>query len=240
MFKKFKSKLLNDLNYTNKFAYVSLTIFSVGCVVRSLFFATDSKWFVILSAIGCSGLVSVLVAALIEKSNNRVQKKRDKKIIEHLLFGYDIRVKTELQRALSHCDKNSEIDIDKEYTVMEIREMLDGFDSNNVYFKGFLLMLEKCLSNISADFLLSFENDDEGLRLHTMLEALQGYLGEMNRFSDENEMLDLLKLFTLLSYDMFNEINTIRKKDYKYTVHEDAKKYILAMRNAKNKLKEVK
>lgn len=229
MFQKFKSKLLKDLNYTNKFAYVSLTVFSLGCLVRSLFFATDSKWFVILSAIGCSGIVSVLVAALIEKSNNRIQKKRDKKIIEYLLFGYDIRVKTELQRALSHCEKNSEIDLYKEYTVMEIREMLDGLDSDNVYFKGFPMMLEKCLSNVSANFLLSFENDDEGLQLHTMLEALQGYLNEMNRFSDGNEMLDILKSFTLLSYDVFNEINTIRKKDYKYTMHEETKKYILAM-----------
>lgn len=240
MFQKIKSKLLKDLNFTNKFAYISLAIFSVCCLVRSLFFSTDSKWFVILSAIGCSSLVSVIVAVFIEKSNNRVQKKRDEKIREHLLFGYDICVKTELQRALSHCEKNSEIDLDKEYTTVEIRNMLYKLDSNSAYFKGFPLMLEKCLSNISANFLLSFENDDEGLQLHTMIEALQGYLDEMNRFSDENEMLDLLKLFTLLSYDMFNEINTIRKKDYKYTVHEDTKKYIIAMRNAKNKLKEIK
>lgn len=237
MFQKIKSKLRDALHYTNMSAYVALTILSIGCVVRSIFFATDSKSFVILSAIGCSGLVSVLVSALVEKSNNRVQKKRDKKIIEHLLFGYDIHVKTELQRALSHCEKNSEIDLDKEYTVMEIRNMIEGLNANDVYFKGFPYMLEKCLSNTSANFLLSFENDDEGLQLHTMFEALEGYLTEMNRFSDANEMFDLLKFFTLTSYDAFNEINTIRKKDCKYTVHEDTKKYLLAMRNAKNKLK---
>ena len=50
----------------NKFLYVSLFLLSIVVILVSLFFAIDSKWFVLLSGIGCGSFASVLVALLIE------------------------------------------------------------------------------------------------------------------------------------------------------------------------------
>lgn len=238
MFKKIKSKILYDLNYTNRFAYVSLSIFSICCLLSSFFFATDSKLFVILSAIGCSGIVSVVVAALVEKSNNRAQKKRDEKIIEHLLFSYDLYIKSELQRALICCEKNKAIDLDREYSVQEIRAMLDNVDYKNVYFKGFPTMLEKSINGLSSINFLEFQRNEDGLTLYSLFENLQSYVSEMKKIVDEDWASELLKILVLSSLNVFDEINSARNKNIKYSISEDTAQYLLSFRKAKEKAKE--
>lgn len=233
MFKKIKTKILYDLNYTNRFAYVSLSIFSICCLLGSLFFTIESKWFVILSAIGCSGIVSVVVAALVEKSNNRARKKRDDKIIEHLLFSYDLYVKTELQRALIYCEKNKEIALDGEYSISEICTLLDEVDHKNVYFKGFPMMLERSLHDLSAMNFLELQKNDDGLTLYSLFEALQSYVTEMQKIADEEWASELLKTLVLSSLKIFDEINTARNKNIKYSITKEAAKYLQSFRKAK-------
>lgn len=238
MLKKLKTKLLYDLNYTNKFAYISLSIASIISLFGSLFFEIDSKWFVILSAIGCSGIVSVVVAVLIEKSNNRVQKKHNEKIIEHLLGSYDLCVKTELQRALACCGKNKEIDVYGKYTISDIKEMLDDVDHKNVYFKCFPVMLEKSIAGLSTISFLEFQKDNDGMTLYSLFEILQSYVAEMNRVVDEEWASELLKTFVLLSLGVIDEINSARNKIVKYSLSEDTARYLLSFRKAKEKVKE--
>ncbi len=240
VFKKVKEKFLYDLNNTNKYAYVSLSLFSIGCILSSLCFSIENKWFVILSAIGCSGIVSVIVAALIEKSNNRIQKKRDKKIIEHLLFGYDIYVKTELQRALICCEKNKEINLEGEYSISEIRKLLDQVDHKNVYFKGFPMMLERCIHDLSAIRFLELQKDDDGLTLYSLFDTLQSCHNEMNRIVDEEWASESLKILVLTSVGIFEEINEARNKKIKYSISEETAKYLQSFRIAKQKVEEGK
>lgn len=223
---------------SNLIAYLCLSVLSVGCFFFSLGFSTTDKAFTVFSSLGCSGIVSVIVAWLLECSNNRREKYRDKQIIEHLLFGYDIKVKTELQRALSNCERCEEIDLTKEYTIPEIHDLLDKMEASNVYFKGFPIMLEKALSNLSAITLLQFQKNNDGLQLHEMFGALQGYLDEMNRFLDNNGCDGMLKTFVLLSVDMFDEINMARNKNVKYALPKETANYILTVRRAKTAKKE--
>ena len=218
---------------TNLIAYLCLSVFSVGCFLFSLGFPTDNKAFTVFSSLGCSGIVSVIVAWLLECSNNRREKQRDKQIVEHLLDGYDIRVRTELQRALSNCERYTEIDLSKEYTIPEIHDLLENIEPSDVYFKGFPVMLEKVLVNVSAITLLQFQKSDDGLQLHEMFGALQSYLNEMNRFADDNDLNQMLKVFVLLSVDMFNEINKIRGKTYTYALPKETANYLLSVRNYK-------
>lgn len=238
--KKAKEKFLYDLNYTNKYAYISLSLFSIGCILRSLCFPVENKWFVILSAIGCSGIVSVIVAALIEKSNNRIQKKFDKKIIEHLLFSYDIHVKAELQRALICCEKNKEIDLEGEYSITEIRELLNQVDHKNVYFKGFPVMLEKCINDLSAISFLELQKDDDGLNLYSLFSTLQSCQNEMNRIVNEEWASESLKILVLTSFGIFEEINETRNKKIKYSISEETAKYLQSFRIAKQEVEEGK
>ena len=234
MFKKIKEKFLYDLNYTNKYAYIALSVFSIGCILKSLCFSTDNKWFVILSAIGCSGIVSVIVAALIEKSNNRAQKKRDERIIEHLLFSYDLFVKTELQRVLMCCEKNKEIDLNGQYSISEVQTMLKAVDHTNVYYKGFPKMLERSINELSAINFLELQKNDEGLALYSLFGVLQFYSDEMNRLVDEEWASEILKKYVILTLGTFEEINKARNKKMKYSISKETAQYLQSFRE-KNK-----
>lgn len=238
MFNKIKKKILYDWNYTNRFAYLSLTLLSVCCLLGSLFFTIDSKLFVVLSAIGCSGVVSVIVSALVEKSNNKSEKKRTEKIITHLLFTYDIHVKTELERALICCEKYKEIDLYKEYTISDIRVILDEVDSNDVYFRRFPSMLEQSINGLSAINFLEFQRNDDGIALYSYFGILQSYTNLMNKFIDENMNSEFLKILVLSSLSVFDDINSARNKNVKYSISEDTAKYLLSMRTEKEKAKE--
>lgn len=81
-------------------------------------------WQGLKKSIGCSGIVSVLVAWLIERANERIQKTHDREIVELLLDGFDIRITAEMQRALSRCARENNVDLDKSYSVMEIRYLV--------------------------------------------------------------------------------------------------------------------
>ena len=61
---------------TNYIAYFVLTLFFLGLSLLSLGF--DEKPFTILSSLGCGGIASVVVAWLMEQSNNRINKYRNK------------------------------------------------------------------------------------------------------------------------------------------------------------------
>ena len=77
----------------------------------------DSKWFASLSAIGCSGIVSVVVAWLLERSNDRRERNRDRVIINKLLYCFDLFSKIEATRALRTCATYQEFDINYSYTI---------------------------------------------------------------------------------------------------------------------------
>lgn len=238
MFNKIKKKILNDWNYTNRFAYLLLTFLSVCCLLGSLLFSIDSKLFVVLSAIGCSGIVSVIVSALVEKANNRIEKKRNEKIVEQLLFTYDIYVDTELERAIMCCEKYKEIDICKEYTISDIRQMLDELDSNDIYFRGFPSMLERSIEGLSAINLLDFQRNDDGIALYSFFEVLKSYSNLMKNYNDEVCNSELLKTLVLSSLSIFDDINSARNKKVKYSISKDSVKYLLRFRKVNEKVKE--
>lgn len=122
----------------NNTLYIILSIASIVCCGVSLFFDSSHKAFTMLASIGCSGIVSVLVAWLLERSNERIQNTKDQEILDCLLNGFDIGVKCEMQRALLNCEKVSELDIDKEYSILEICTLLEVLPAVMFIFKDCL------------------------------------------------------------------------------------------------------
>ncbi len=237
MFKKLKEKIKLALNHSNTFAYISLSIFSGCCFLGSLFCPMNSKWFASLSAIGCSGIVSVIVAWLLERSNSRNEKKKNRNIIENLLFGYDIIVKSELERCLMRCGMNTEIKLEKDYTIQEIVEQIKLFSPDDIYFKGFRMRLEKSINKFPPITLLQIENSEETLKLYNMFDALQLYSNELNGLMDMKDVDEIQKNVIISAIEIFDKINKLRKKNVKYRLQDESIQYMQKLRNAKNCVK---
>ncbi len=73
----FKGWLIHILTETNYIAYFALTILFLGLSLLALGFETYEKPFTVLSSLGCGGIASVIVAWLMEQSNNRINKYRN-------------------------------------------------------------------------------------------------------------------------------------------------------------------
>lgn len=223
----------------NNLIYIILFIVSVACCGISLAFNPDHKAFTMLASIGCSGIVSVLVAWLLERSNERIQNTKDKEILDCLLNGFDIGVKCEMQRALLNCDRVKELDVDKEYTITEICALLKELPADHIYFRGLPDMIEKSMRNISPTTLLSFSKNESGINLHSLFSALQSYINTIHLFVENDSMPDISKGFGIEIITTLDQINKLRGINEKYSVSEDSKKLILAVRKAKQNRKAV-
>lgn len=219
--------------------YIILSVASVVYCGGSLFFDPSHKAFTMLASIGCSGIVSVLVAWLLERSNERIQNTKDKEIMDCLLNGLDVGVKCEMQRALLNCDRVTELDLEKEYTITEISSMLKELPADHVYFRGLPDMIEKSMRNISPTTLLSFSKNESGINLHSLFSALQSCINTIHLLGENDGMPDISKGFGIEIITTLDQINKLRGINEKYSVPEDSKKYILAMRKAKQNRKAV-
>ena len=184
---------------------------------------------------GCSGIVSVIVAWLIEISNNKIQTCRDKEVINRLLDGFDIRVKVEMQRALLNCSKFEDFDIDKNYSIDEIVSLLEKLDKEHVYFRGFPDMVEKITGNVDAIMLLNFEKSETGMNLYSEFVHIQEYLNTMNFLDDDKDISELIKIFVIEIIKAFGRINTLREINDRYEIPEDSKGYIKRIQEIKKK-----
>lgn len=220
---------------TNTTLYILLLIASLAICLASLLFDSTNKFFTLCSSVGCSGIVSVIVAWLIEISNNKIQTCRDKEIINRLLDGFDVRVKVELQRALLNCSKFENFDIDKSYSIDEIVSLLEKLDKDHVYFRGFPDMVKKITGNVDAIVLLNFEKSETGMNLYSEFDHIQGYLNTMYFLGDDKDISELIKIFVIEIIKAFGRINTLREINDRYEIPEDSKDYIKRIQETKKK-----
>ena len=220
---------------SNNVLYVVLFIVSAFCCIASLFFDPTNKAFTMLASIGCSGIVSVLVAWLLERSNERIQRVKEKELLDCLFDGFDLGVHCEMQRALSICSRFDELDINKEYTIDEISEFLKKLPADHVYFKGLPDAIEKFMRSISPSVLLGFSKNETGITLYSLITVLQNYINTLHILEDNEAASNIFQLFGVEIISVLEQINKIRGVDRKYSVSEDSKKFIIAMRAAKAK-----
>lgn len=215
---------------SNKALYIILLVASFLLIGISLFFDTTNKLFTICSSVGCSGIVSVIVAWLLELSNEKIQSDRNKEIVDCLLDGYDAKIRVEMQRALTNCAVHQDFDLNKCYSVTEIQAMLEKLDCSHVYFKGLPDMVEKSLENVTPATLLSFEQNDNGIKLHTLFVELRSTVSTVKWFVDQDETNELIKILGIQIYSLIQQINDLRKIEMSYAIHEDTKNYLMRIR----------
>lgn len=75
----------NKKHKVNKVLYVVLFFVSIAITCISMSFSIDSKWFVVLSGVGCGSFASVLVALLVECFHCKTMNEKDKQILDFAL-----------------------------------------------------------------------------------------------------------------------------------------------------------
>lgn len=221
-----------SMKKTNNLLYIILTIISIICCGASLFFDATQQAFTMLASIGCSGVVSVLVAWLLERSNERIQRIKDKEILNCLLAQFDINIKCEMQRALLNCCRLKELDIDNKYTISEICTLLNKLSSDHIYFRHLPAMLEKSIQSISPTILLNCLKNNNGVMLYNHISTMQNYINILKLLEENKVESDTFKLIGIDIIATIAEIHKFRGIDEKYAIPENSKKYIIAKRQA--------
>lgn len=222
---------------SNSLLYIALLIASLTAFGFSFCFSPAERGFTLLSSIGCSGIVSVLVAWLIERANERIQKTHDREIVELLLDGFDVRITAEMQRALSRCAHENNVDLDKRYSVMEIRSLLECVSSTDTYFRGFPHIIEKCFNAQLPLALLSFEKGEDGMKLYALFKTLSEYMSTIQTLEEQPEAAEIIKFLGLTSFKTIDEIYKVRSKAPKYELPKETKQYLLKYKSAVGRTK---
>ena len=223
----------------NNTLYIILSITSVACCGASLVFDPSQKAFTMLASIGCSGIVSVLVAWLLERSNEKIMEAKNEEILSCLLRKFDVMVQIEMQRALVACAKISDIELNKNYSISDICGLVEKLSSDHVYFGGSLDAIRDGLRNVPIDMILQFEQAERGIRLHTLFTRLKQNISVIEWIENENNKDDMLRLVTVQSLHILEDIYLTRNIDDTYSITDQSKNYIKSFRTAINKRKAV-
>ena len=222
---------------SNNWLYLVLMAASLTAFGFSFCFSSTEREFTLMSSIGCSGIVSVLVAWLIERANERMQQNHDREIVELLLDRFDIGITAEMQRALSRCAREENFDLDKSYSIMEIRAMLEKMNSADSYFKGFSRMAEKRSNAQLPLALLSFEKDEGGMKLYALFKTLNEYISTIQVLEDQPGADEIIRFLGLESLRSINDIYEIRSTEPKYALQNETKQYLLKFKEAVDRKK---
>ena len=218
------------MNKSNNWLYLILMIASLMACGLSFCFPSTERGFTLLSSIGCSGIVSVLVAWLLERSNEKIAKTKNKEILSCLLIEFDAIVRIAMQRALVACAKINTMDLNKKYSILEICTLLEKTSSNHVLFKAALDAIRDGLRDVPVDLILQFEQGEDGIRLHVLFTRLKQNLEVFEWIENEDNQNDMLMLITVQSFHILEDIYLTRNIENSYSIPEQSKKYINSFR----------
>ena len=115
--------------------------------------------------------------------------------------------------------------------------MLESVSSADTYFKGFPHMMEKCFNAQLPLALLSFEKGDDGMRLYTLFKTLNEYMSTIQTLEEQPEAAEIIKFLGLASFDVVDEIYTVRAKEPMYELPKETKQYLLKYKAAVDRRK---
>lgn len=235
-FGKFIKEYLKYVVLTLIFAIIVLIAFILMCknINEHIIVTINSA---IISIFG-GALASVVVAWLIDIANHKTEAIRNKKMIDCVLCDYDIHVKIEMERCLSICAKQYDIDINKSYNIEQIKLMLDELDESNLVFDVLCETFSKMIDKLESISVLFFEKSDKGMNLFRQLERIRGYAKVAEFIKEKDNDKNFTKFIALQMIEITEEIDTIREDCNYYQLSENDKKYIASFREAKNKKEE--
>lgn len=154
--------------------YIRLIIVAVILVGVSFFISVNSRWFAVLTGLGCGGATSILVAWLIDKASCRQKNLTTKNIFSKLFQKFDVDTAYVLNAILSsYAARNEDFDLDKKYSVTQIVELAESGDEKLPEWQRYFKIMRTAFSSINASAFLSYEPAEIHTRLYEVVTRAQ-------------------------------------------------------------------
>ena len=227
----------NERHYKpDKKLYILLLTGSAIFIAASFLIAENNRWFTIIIGLGCSGIASVIVAWLLDQADCVHKETSNNYILDNLFGHFDSTVQYELNCLLEICAKqNSEIDVDKEYTIQELYNFVTNANGNLPVWDKPYHNFGVAFYSIDASLLLSYDPIPQHIQLYNNILSSQGNHNQYQYISGNYEvekgqhgsLAYLLMCGDIYSID---SVFSLRNKKVICTISDDSKEQIRALR----------
>lgn len=140
-----------------------------------------------------------------------------------------------MQQALYECARWGNIDLDRNYSIIEIRTMLDKLNSKNTYFKYFTDIVENDVRDQLPTILLNFDKSSDGIKLCSAFKELCNCLSAIQSLEDVPNSDEVIKFIVLQCFHYVEDIYKVRNKKAQYCIPDKAKPHLMYMRTHRRK-----
>ena len=226
----------------NQRLYCLLLAGSLAFLVFSVLLPYSSKWFTVLSGIGCGGIASVAVAWMIDIANCKHKEAINEDFLQQLFFDYDALIKHELSITLKWCaERNAGIDIDKKYDIQEIQEIIDKADENSPFWASRYENLGAAHSSVNNSLLLVGDLTKDHTSLFSLMTTCERNFSSFKysvKYADENDNINRLAYIMFKTHLSFlDDIYRIRSTHVEVNLSDEDKRYVQKFREAVDKQK---
>ena len=217
----------------NQRLYCLLLAGSLAFLAFSVLLPYSSKWFTVLSGIGCGGIASVAVAWMIDIANCKHKEAINEDFLHQLFFDYDALIKHELSITLKWCaERNAGIDIDKKYDIQEIQEIIDKADENSPFWAS----RYAAHSSVNASLLLVGDLTKDHTSLFSLMTTCENNFSSFKystKHADENDNVNRLAYIMFKTHLSFlDDIYRIRSTHIEVNLSDEDRRYVQKFREA--------
>ncbi len=237
-----KERINKKTTTPNILVYSFLLLLSVVVLIVALIAPISSKMVSVLSGVGCSGIVSVIVTWLVEITNFKHKETLITDFLNSLFCNHDNALKKELSTIVCNLAKNDpKIDIYKSFNITEVGNLLEPKDT----LKQSLGILKSCYSVLGEEceiiedgLLLSCDFSSRSIEAYSLLQSCKrNYstfreLEEKLSDSDQNVLL-IATLLLKTHLELIAQINEIRGNIVEIQLSAEEIKFIDSFRKAK-------
>ncbi|MBQ7669097.1 MAG: hypothetical protein IJS45_00040 [Clostridia bacterium] len=237
--KKRVHRTISNTYKPNIVLYLLLLIVAISILLLAILIPIDSKWFAIISGVGCSGIASIIVAWLIDIINCNQKNSLNVSFIDKLFFDHDRIVELELAQIIEGvAKKNKSINLNKVYTLLEIESLLEAESDINdySYYDIRYCNLGEACKQLDESIILSNGYTDLQIDIFTLIQsckqnykAFQEIVRNLPNGKEINTIAKSL-LFTHLSF--LEKIYEIRGNSIEIGLSQDAIRFVIAYRKA--------
>ncbi len=206
---------------TNHVFYICVLALSILVTFSSLCVSVEELRSV-LSGIGCGGVASIIIAWIIDVMNCKNRKVLNDNVLNQIFQQFDLSVQYEMRTVIEECAlRNPSIDTEKDYTLGEIKRIVENEDGSIDDWKRHYHNLGVAFSTVDPSVILSYDPSEKHAELYTSI--LQGHIshnsystimsmGAINACAEDGSTLE----YNMLCFDIENmdRIFNIRGKSF--------------------------
>lgn len=218
--------------------YFILLLLSMLIIGASFLAEKDSRCFTIIAGFGCSGVASVAVAWLLDIATCKRKEEANRELLDHMFSHFDSTVQYELNCILESCAKrNQKIDLDKEYSVHEVAELMEKTDENLSVWEKSYHNFGVAFSSVDASPLLSYDPIPQHNEIYTIVKVAQenhrsyDHMTTVYRIENKSNS-SIAHIFLGGDVSGAESIFKLREKTIMCSVSEDGKSYIRSLRKS--------